>query len=134
MEAIENRTTVKINLQATVDQDSIEAKFDRYLKRRLEKNRLCRQNLVLHPALTYWMPLILKEEGATEEELEQALIEVEYSFQSHLEYLRKTLGVYRSSNKGASEQQELGGIDFQSEYSNGKSGLVNQEENYSLFK
>ena len=134
MEAIENRTTVKINLQATVDQDSIEAKFDRYLKRRLEKNRLCRQNLVLHPALTYWMPLILKEEGATEEELEQALIEIEYSFQSHLEYLRKTLGVYRSSNKGASEQKGLKPTEFQNEYSNGKSDLISHDENYSLFE
>lgn len=125
-----NRRTVKIRMQLTVNEESLEARLDDFLRRKL----LPADRLVLSPLMAYWMPLILKEEGATEEELEQALIDAEYNFQSQLEYLRKTLGVYRSSNEGAREQQELGGMDFQSEYSNGKSGLVNQEENYSLFE
>ena len=87
-----NKITIDIRAKLKVDQDSLEALMDKYLKDS-EALPYEKYKLIIGALRTHYLPLIYEYEGASPEKLRQSLIDINRAWQIHFQYLQQRLGI-----------------------------------------
>ena len=91
-----SKRRVNIQYARQLDEDSIEARLEKYLKDN-KVTRYPKGELIIEALVAFYLPLVHEYEEATQEKLRQSLIDVNYLWQLHYRYLQRRLGIHLDS-------------------------------------
>ena len=86
------KITIDIRAKLKVEQDSLEALMDKYLKNS-EAIPYEKYKLIIGALRTHYLPLVYEHEGADPAKLRQSLVDANRSWQLHLQFLQERLGI-----------------------------------------
>ena len=83
---------IDFHVKLRVSQNSVEAKIYEYLSDE-SATPYSRSKLIIDALIAFYLPLVTKYHGSSQEQLEKALIDANYLWQWHFWYLQKSLGI-----------------------------------------